>query len=153
MDQFLDVVGRDEREKVATDAVERIMTGNGFRAGDVEFLLEIGRMDNAEAYLLKQADRLNGDLYDSLLPLAKVMESAGRSLAASMVYRGLLTSILERKFYKAYGHAARYLRKLDNLAEVVTDWQDFINHKTFREKLFEVHGRKRSFWSKYEVRK
>jgi len=153
LDQFLDVVGPDEREKVINEAVEGILTSNIFRAGDVGFLLELDRMDDAEAYLLKQSDRLDGDHYGSLLPLAKAMEKSGRSLAASMVYRGLLTSILERKFYKAYGHAARYLKKLDVLSKGVGEWREFACHDEFKRELLRAHGRKTSFWSKYEKNK
>lgn len=150
LDQYLDVVGRDKREDITAEAVERVMKGNVFRTGDVEFLLELGRMDDAEAYLLKQSDRLDGDEYNSLLPLAKTMESAGRLLAASIVYRSLLVSILERKFYKAYGHAARYLRKLDKLSDGINEWREFPDHESFKRESLRVHGRKTSFWSKYE---
>lgn len=150
LDQFLDVAGLDKREKVTAEVVDKILTGNVFRVGHVEFLIELGRMDDAEAYLLKQSDRLNGDLYYSLLPLAKMMGSADRPLAASVVYRSLMISILERKFYKAYGHAARYLRKLDKLSEGINEWREFPDHESFKRELIRVHGRKTSFWSKYE---
>jgi len=78
------------------------------------------------------------------------MESADRPLAASVVYRSLMTSILERKFYKAYGHAARYLRKLDKLSDGINEWRECPDHEGFKRELLQVHGRKTSFWAKYE---
>jgi hypothetical protein len=42
---------------------------------------------------------------------------------------------------------------LDKLAASVTDWQRFHHHEAFKNLLIQAHGRKRSFWSKYEVKK
>jgi hypothetical protein len=33
------------------------------------------------------------------------------------------------------------------------DWQNFNHHEVFKEQIMQAHGRKRSFWSKYEVKK
>jgi hypothetical protein len=33
------------------------------------------------------------------------------------------------------------------------DWKNFNHHEVFKEQIIQVHGRKRSFWSKYEVKK
>jgi len=81
------------------------------------------------------------------------MESKGRSLAAGLIYRSLVSSILDRACAKAYSHAARYLRKLDALSDDISDWQGLQDHETFTEQLYLHHGRKKSFWSEYEVRR
>jgi hypothetical protein len=47
--------------------------------------------------------------------------------------------------------SVRYLKKLDKLSAFVTDWKNFNHHETFKEQIFKAHGRKRSFWPKYEV--
>lgn len=78
------------------------------------------------------------------------MESDGRWLCASIVYRALLGSILHRAYSKAYGHGVRYLKSLDRLSESVLDWRDFDGHEAYLENLRQQHGRKRSFWSRYE---
>ena len=107
-------------------------------------------MDEAEAYLLKRADQLDGNHYGSLLILAEVMESENRHVAASLIYRSLLISILERGYTKAYPHGIRYLKKLDKLAASITDWINFDHHEVFKAQIIQAHGRKHSFWSKYE---
>jgi len=61
LDQFLGVAGLDKREKVTAEVVDKILTDNVLRVGHVEFLIELDRMDDAEAYLLKHSGRLNGD--------------------------------------------------------------------------------------------
>lgn len=69
------------------------------------------------------------------------------------MYRSLLISILERGYTKAYPHGIRYLKKLDKLAASIADWKEFNHHEVFKAQIKEAHGRKRSFWSKYEVKK
>ena len=117
---------------------------------DALFLVEMGQMDAAENYVLERADQLNGDFYSGLLPLTEAMETTDRWLCASIIYRALLDSILHRGQTKAYSHGARYLKRLDRLAESVSDWRSFENHRAYVEKLRQQHGRKRSFWARYE---
>jgi hypothetical protein len=146
---LLDVIGHDQQNDVISDEARHILKSERLRESDAEFLIAVGKMDEAEEYLLNRADQLNGNHYESLPPLAKAMESANRHLVASLVYRSLLVSILERGYTKAYPHGIRYLKKLDKLAAHITEWKKFNNHKLFKEQIVQAHGRKRSFWSKY----
>lgn len=150
---LLDVIGHDKRDEVIADEVALILKGGSLRESDAEFLIAIGKMDEAEAYLLQRADQLDGNHYGSLLSLAEAMESEGRHLVVSLIYRSLLTSVLERGYTKAYPHGVRYLKKLDKLAVIISDWKDFNNHEAFKGRIHRNHGRKHSFWSKYEVKK
>ncbi len=117
-----------------------------------EFLIAVGKIDEAELYLLKRADQLDGNHYGSLLSLAEAMEAENRHLVTCLIFRSLLISILERGYTKAYPHGIRYLKKLDKLALGVSDWKEFNHHEAFKDQIVEVHGRKHSFWSKYEGR-
>ena len=150
---FLDVIGQDKRDEVVADEVEQILKTERLRESDVEFLIAVGRIEEAEEYLLGRADQLDGNHYGSLISLAEKMESESRHLAVSLIYRSLLISILERGYTKAYPHGISYLKKLDKLSAVITNWKNFNHHEAFKEQIIEAHGRKRSFWSKYEVKK
>ena len=150
---LLDVIGHDRRDEVVADEVEHILKTERLREHDAEFLIAIGKIDETEAYLLKRADQLDGNHYGSLLSLAEAMEAENRHLVTSLIFRSLLLSILERGYTKAYPHGIRYLKKLDTLSEAITDWNDFNHHEAFKEQIIQAHGRKRSFWSKYEVKK
>jgi hypothetical protein len=150
---LLDVIGHNKRDIVLNDEVEQILKFDSLRESDAEFLVAVGKIDEAEEYLLKRADQLDGNLYGNLLSLVKAMESENRHLVTSLMYRSLLISILERGYAKAYPHGIRYLKKLDKLAASIVDWKDFNNHEAFKEQIIQAHGRKRSFWSKYEVKK
>ncbi len=111
------------------------------------------RFDEAEICILVKAGTktLNGEFYYTLLPMARAMETEGRILSAYMIYRALLESILDRKYYKAYPYAARYLRKLDMLASEIDDWQDLGEHGGYHVWLNQVHGKKSSFWRHYRT--
>ena len=148
---LLNVIGEDKREKVIADEVALILESSGLRAPDAAFLVAVGRIDEAEEYLLDRAELLDGDNYPRLLSLADSMVSNKRHLAASLIYRCLLMSILQRGSSKAYSHAVRYLKKLDKIASEVDDWTTFADHEAFQQQLHEAHGRKRSFWSRYQV--
>ncbi|MGM0365023.1 MAG: DUF6880 family protein [Actinomycetota bacterium] len=110
----------------------------------------MAKIDEAEEYIINRAGQLDGDHYTGLLNLVKLMESEGRFLAASVIYRSLLFSILDRRYSKAYYHGIRYLKKLDKMAVRVSDWKDFEDHLIFKERIYNEHKRKRSFWGGYE---
>lgn len=150
LQELLEVIGEEKRDEIVSRELAMIRKDPKFRFADMDFLLEIGNIDEAENYLLQRAEQLDGIFYDSLLPLAQAMESLDRHLAASLVYRSLLRSILERAYTKAYPYGVRYLRKLEKLARAVGNWQSFDDHEAFNERLRMEHGRKRSFWEKYE---
>jgi len=153
LEVLLDVIGHEKRDEVIATEVAQILARKTLRESDARFLISMGKIDEAEAYLLGLADQFNGDLYESLLPLAAEMEAEGRGLVASLMYRSLIVSILERGYTKAYPHGIRYLRKLGKLAESVSDWKKFNHHEAFIDWIYMNHGRKRSFWAKYEVKK
>jgi hypothetical protein len=146
---LLDVIGHDKRDEVVADEVKVILKADRLRESDAEFLISIGKIDEAEKYILGRAEQLDGDHYGSLLSLAETMEAENRHLVTSLIYRSLLISILERGHTKAYPHGIRYLKKLDKLATSVSDWTEFNHHEAFKAQIIEDHGRKRSFWSKY----
>ncbi len=150
---LLDVIGHDKRDNVINNAVEQILKAERLRESDAEFLISIGKIEEAEDYLLGRADQLDGNHYGSLLSLAEAMAAENRHLVTSLMYRSLLISILERGYTKAYPHGIRYLKKLDKLATSVADWKEFNHHEAFKAQIIEAHGRKRSFWSKYEMNK
>ena len=149
---LLDVIGHDKRDDVINHETRQILKTDRIRESDAEFLIAVGKIDEAEEYLLKRAAQLDGNDYSSLLSLAEAMEAENRHLVTSLIYRSLLISILERGYTKAYPHGIRYLKKLDKLAASIADWKEFNHHEAFKAQIIKDHGRKRSFWSKYERR-
>lgn len=150
---LLDAIGHDKRDDIIAAEMAKILKSDKLRESDAEFLISVGKIDEAEAYLLERADQLNGDGYSSLLSLVEMLESENRHLPVSLIYRSLLVSILERGYPKSYPHGLRYLKKLDKLAKAVSDWKSLEPHEAFKDRIYQNHRRKLSFWSKYEVKK
>lgn len=149
LNALLSVIGEARRAAVIDDEVAAILAGPGLSYADAAFLMEMGRLDAAESYLLDRAALLNGDYYESLVPLAGDMEAGQRPLAAALLYRALLDSILRRARSTVYGHGVRYLRKLDLLAGSITDWRGQPSHGAYLAGIRQSHGRKSSFWARY----
>lgn len=150
LNELLSVIGQDQREAVIAEQALEIKAATQFSSSDALFLIESSYLDQAEEYLLQSVEQFNGDYYYSLLPLAQAMEKAERFLAASMLYRALLDSILRRAHTKTYPHGVRYLKKLDALAPAISSWLRFSRHGIYKNELKLAHGRKHSFWGKYE---
>ena len=148
---LLAVIGQDKRERVITDEIQTIVSKKTLVLSDAAFLLEIEYLEEGERYLLDRADQLDGNHYGTLLSLAEILEKNGRALAAAIVYRALLDSILKRAQSKTYHHGVRYLKKLDKLAPSISNWRNFEDHGIYSEHLQEKHRRKTSFWSRYKA--
>ena len=149
LEELLDVIGHDKREKVIEQEVALIMKDSHFEYFKATFLISVSKIDEAEAYLLTHADQLDGNFYYRLRTIAEEMASAQRYLIATICYRAMLTSVLERGYSKAYHHGIHYLEQLDKMAESFEDWKQIVDHQTFKEQLRKKHGRKKSFWSEY----
>ncbi len=89
-------------------------------------------------------------LLPNLMPTTQTRETEERSIAASVTFRSLLSSILDRGYTKACSYGAQYLKKLDTMAASITDWGNFEMHDVYKGRIYEAHKRKRSFWPKYE---
>ncbi len=149
LEELLEVIGQGQREMVITQAKDEILSQEKFSSTDALFLIQTGQAEAAERYLLQYAQQFDGDCYFDLLPLAEFMEENGRYLAATMVYRALLNSILRRGYTKSYHHGISYLQRLDFLSSQINNWQRFMPHEQYKQELQNAHGRKYSFWGNY----
>ncbi len=149
-ERWIAIVGDDQRDELLDQEVRIILDAPLLSLTGAAFLTAMEQWNAAESYLQTRAEQLDGDHYQVLLPLAETFASLARPLTASLLYRALLDSILRRARTTTYGHGARYLRKLDLLAKTVSDWRDIEPHTVYVERLWQKHGRKTSFWSRYE---
>lgn len=147
---LLTYIGEGERERAIDEAWKLIQDSPTLRISDLEFLVEHGRLPGAASQLVVRSGELDGSYYMSLTPLAEAFEAAAQPLAASLVYRALLDSILARGYTKAYRYGARYFAALGRLAESVDNWQGKAAHDKYVAGIREKHGRKWSFWKRVE---
>jgi len=79
-------------------------------------LLKLDDPAAAEARLLAEPGRIDGTQYGSLVPLAKALRNHDCPRGETVIYRALLKGILDRAYARAYGHAARYWSRLQEIA-------------------------------------
>ncbi len=109
------------------------------------------RLDLAAKLVLDRREDWEGRHYEVLLPAAEALEP-DHPIAATILYRVLLDDILDRARSPAYGHAARYLQKLDMLA-VEGCASPVEAHQSYRAGLLKKHGRKTGFWSLVDAKR
>lgn len=110
-------------------------------------LLELGDVEAAEARMLVEPARIDGNNYVALVPLAKDFRAHECWLGETVVQRALLRGILERGYARAYGHGARYLARLRELANVGVALMPLQSHEAFEAEIRLRHGRKSAFWA------
>ncbi|MBC8406729.1 MAG: hypothetical protein H8E15_16040 [Planctomycetes bacterium] len=147
---LIEVIGENQRPKIVAEATQAILNNPTFSSGAAEFLLDVGELQAASAYVRQKVDQIDGGYYPSIRSLAEALQAHQDHLGASIMYRALLLSILAAGRSKAYSHGVRYLRKLDELATSITEWEKLPDHTVFLATLRMQHGRKRSFWFKYD---
>ncbi|HCE45596.1 MAG TPA: hypothetical protein DET40_18805 [Lentisphaeria bacterium] len=147
--ELLEAVGKPERPRIIEEETGLIMNSACISLTDADFLLKYGKADEAEEYLVGRADQINGDNYPSLLELSKKFEAENKFLASSLIHRALINSILKKAQSKYYVYAVRYLKKLDAIAEKITDCKKFPTQDTYKEELRKIHRLKSALWAKY----
>jgi len=116
----------------------------------IEFLLRAGWEDDAERIVIERRSDLDGQHYPALLELAELAANAKRPRIEVVCYRNLLRSILDDRRSKAYGHAAKYFKRLARLDDGIDDYGPLLDHARFVEGLRVDHGRKSAFWRRVE---
>ncbi len=110
-------------------------------------LLQLGDATAAEARLVAEPGRIDGNHYGSLVPLAKALRDHGCPRGETVVYRALLKAILDRAYARAYGHAARYWTRLKEIADSGAGLLPLQSHEAFEAEIRARHGRKSAFWA------
>jgi hypothetical protein len=116
----------------------------------IEFLLRAGWEDDAERIVFERRSDLVGHHDPALLELAELAANAKRPRIEVVCYRNLLRSILDDRRSKAYGHAAKYFKRLVRLDDGIDDYGPLTDHARFVEELRLAHGRKSAFWGRVE---
>jgi len=112
-----------------------------------ELFDEVGDEALAEGALVDNADRVDGNHYGKLVPLAEALEARGLLRGATACCRALLLAILARAYVRVYGHAARYFKRLGEIAGRQPDVRPLAPHESFVAVVRTQHARKVAFWS------
>lgn len=102
------------------------------------------------AYLvMSRPEELDGNAYELLTPISKLLE-AEHPLAATLVWRSMITFALQNNRTKRYRHAARHLASCSNAEMAITDYGNLQSHDAFVADLRRKHPRKNAFWDRID---
>ena len=109
------------------------------------FLIEWRDLDRTDRLVRERAADLDGRLYEVLRPAAEALDTKFPK-AASLLYRRLVESVLDRGSSKQYPYAARDLKACGDLAPRLPSPGAIESHAHFLARLRNSHGRKNGFW-------
>jgi len=130
-----------EAEQKALDAA----AAHKQAARGLAFFIEWRALDRADRLMRERLTALDGRLYEVLRPAAETLEEKFPE-AASLLYRRLIESVLDRGSSKQYQYAARDLLSCVRLAPHLPVPGSIESHATFVARLQKAHGRKYGFW-------
>ncbi|MCX5636898.1 MAG: hypothetical protein NTX52_04290 [Planctomycetota bacterium] len=110
----------------------------------MSFLTQQGQLIATANLIQQRQSEISGQAYNSVLSVAERLKEKFPA-QAWILYKALTTNILESSRYKAYGHAADYVKIMSQLsqqAEIETQQTEFLEY------LKQKHGRKSSFWER-----
>ena len=113
------------------------------------FLMRIQEFEEGAKLVRLKSDQLHGRQYYTLRPTAEILSDVD-PLAATLVYRKLIESVLEKTQSKYYAYAAKDLVTCGILSPKITDWGPYQNHESYFKSLEEKNKRKVSFWAEYK---
>lgn len=146
LDLWLQHLPEAARLEARDHARELALTHSNLEAA-ATVLLKLDDPAAAEARLLAEPGRIDGTQYGSLVPLAKALRNHDCPRGETVIYRALLKGILERAYARAYGHAARYWSRLQEIANGTIGLLPLSSHDEFEAEIRARHGRKTAFWA------
>ena len=139
----------NESRNAAIDEALEYATEDSDLVRGLEILLDYHHYEKALMLILQKKDEFNNTFYGSLLGLLKQLHGEQQFYLEILIYRALLSDILNRAYSKAYSYAADYYRnlvRLDKKIEVYPEKME--SHESFMEEIRAKHFRKRSFWKR-----
>lgn len=130
----------DELDK-AFDAVRK--SPNIYQA--LVFFIGWPKLDMAASHVMRHAGKWQGQSYYGLAEAADVL-SPDYPIAATLLYRLLLKTILDRGESVAYTHGATYLAAMSDIKARLPHELPFVSHDEFIDEIRRKHGRKYGFW-------
>jgi len=109
------------------------------------FFVEWPALEAADRLVRQRISELDGRNYESLGTAAERL-SEKWPVSATLLYRTLVLSVLERGYAKAYQYASRDLASASNLASRLPANSGIPTHAAFHAELKAKHGRKYGFW-------
>jgi hypothetical protein len=112
----------------------------------LSFLIDWPAHEAAATLVHTRLGELDGRHYETLGKAAEHLADKWPA-AATLLYRAMVLSVLERGFSKGYKYAARDLGSAASVAKRLPAESDIPDHAAFVAGLKAKHGRKYGFWT------
>jgi hypothetical protein len=90
-ERIISLMGEPKRSETVDSESTLILATEKLSYGDVAFLIEVGKIDDAETYMIQHSSQLHGGYdYDHLLHFAKIFQKHNRLIVVTLIYRALL---------------------------------------------------------------
>lgn len=143
---LITAVGENKRDTLLAREAQVILDQQDLDYNDAIFLIRTNKMEEASQYVLKHWEIIDGNHYYTVLPMAQHFDDANQWLAATVCYRKLLDSTLNKAQSRYYHHAVRYWKILDRISSEVNSWGNIPTHKDFVDIIERDHAKKVRFW-------
>lgn len=136
------------KEPFRKEAIEKAFSFPEVHEG-LNFLMEIQEFQEGARFVYLKIDQFQGREYYILRPTANILCEID-PLAATLLYRKMIESVLEAAVSKYYLYGAKDLVSCSLLNSKITDWKFYQNHELYLKVLEEKNKRKVSFWTAYK---
>ncbi|MFO7725423.1 MAG: hypothetical protein R6V45_07735 [Oceanipulchritudo sp.] len=144
---YLSIIPEEERGTALSRMREVVKNGSFSAFIRARFFAETDDTSTAAEIVERHGEALTNEFYGDLLDLVKLLEK-DHPLAATILYRANLESILKQAKSKNYGYAARYAKKLVKLSVRIDNWKTVTPHEVYWKAIEETHKRKSAFWAR-----
>lgn len=144
---YLSVIPEEERVAAMSRMRDVVKNGPFSAFSRARFFAETGDTSTAAEIVERGGEELAREFYGDLLDLVKLLEK-DHPLAATILYRANLESVLKQAKSKNYGYAASYAKKLVKLSQLIEDWKTVTPHEDYWKVIEETHKRKSAFWAR-----
>ena len=116
----------------------------------LHFCLKWSDLSTAAQLIKARANELEGDHYELLTTVADALRER-HPLAATLLWRAMITFALTEGRTSRYGHAASHLNDCDAVAPKVDTFASFPSHERYLDALRIRHEHEASFWAKFDA--
>ncbi|MBN9542554.1 MAG: hypothetical protein J0G32_01995 [Alphaproteobacteria bacterium] len=114
----------------------------------LRFLMEIKEFEHMAEFIKTNYKKLSGKEYEVLRPAADIIQNLD-PLAATILYRKMIDSVLHASDYKYYSYTAKDLLSCKILSNEIDNWQFLEAHEDYFNRIYNNHKRKYSLWEQY----
>lgn len=143
---YLAAIPESEQPQARERIRQTVLQGQYTPLQKALYFAEMGDPATAADLVETASVPFDGDIYPPIQDLLELLED-DFPLAATILYRALLESILQRSQWRQYRYAVHYAERLTELVPSISDWKTIRPHADYWSWIRLTHPQKRKFWA------